>query len=168
MGAQTFLSRVTGKLKLLTATLIGGSASYAYLIPCLDANGRLAESMMPSGFGTENYSGTAAEAIGAYKLVGPNATGGIRLADAANAYPCSHFVKEATASGATATCYRTGSMSGFTGLTPGAPVYLSTVGGITQDVSTIEATSGNISQQIGVASSATTVEFEPQEPIYIA
>ncbi len=168
MGAQSFLTRLNGRTKLILATLLGGSATYAYMVPCLDAAGRLAESMMPAGWGANTNTGTASEALSAFKLIDIGSTGGIRLADATNAYPCKGFVKAAVASGATATVYKDGTLTGLSGLTPGASVYLSSAGGITQDVSTIEATSGAISQEIGWASSATTVEFNLQEPVYIA
>jgi len=168
MGAQSFLTRVSGKTKSILATLTGGSSTYAYLIPCLDAAGRLAESMMPTGFGANTSSGAAAEGLSAYKLVGYNSTGGVRLADAANAYPCQGFVKTAFSASETVTIYKDGTLTGFSSLEPFKPVYLSTAGGITQDVSTIEATNGAISQEIGWASSATTVEFNLQEAIYIA
>ncbi len=167
MGAQNFLTRFQGKTKSILATLLGGSATYAYMIPCLDAAGRLAESMMPPGWGANTSTTMAAEALGAFKLVGHNSSGQARLADASNAYPCQGFTKASFASAAEATIYKDGSLTGFTGLTPGAAVYLSTAGGVTQDVSTIEATNGAISQEIGWASSATTIEFNLQEPVYI-
>jgi len=168
MGAQQFLSRVAGKLKLLTATLVGGSSTYAYMIACLGADGRFSETVMPSGWGANTSTATTYEALGAYKLVGYNSSGLARLADATNAYPCRGFTKAAFSASTAATIYKDGTLTGFTGLTPDSPVYLSTSGGITQDVSTIEATSGAISQEIGWASSATTIEFNLQEPVYIA
>jgi hypothetical protein len=63
--------------------------------------------------------------------------------------------------------YLDGTITGLTSLTPGAAYYLSgaTAGAI---VSTAPSTSGYLSQEVGVALSATELNFEEQQPITLA
>ena len=85
-----------------------------------------------------------------------------RVADcsAGQGFQADGFVKANFSSGATATIYLPGSVNvaGGTGLT-GGDVWLGTLGVATN---TPPTTAGYISQQIGVAESATNVAFEPQ------
>jgi hypothetical protein len=57
-------------------------------------------------------------------------------------------------------------VSGFSGLTPGAPVYLSaaTAGALTQ---TAPSTAGQVMAQVGLALSASVIEFDPEPAIEI-
>lgn len=81
-------------------------------------------------------------------------------------YQADGFCKAAFSSGATATIYLPGdvNVAGGTGLTAG-DVWLGTDGYATN---TAPTTAGYISQQIGVAESATNVAFEPDPDILIA
>lgn len=106
-------------------------------------------------------TGTASAALAANDLVNIY-SGGVRKADASAGYPAHGFVDAAVSSGATATVLFGGTISGLSSLTKG-PVYLSaTAGALTN---TPPSGSGQIVQQVGVATSATTVDFEALEEI---
>ena len=77
------------------------------------------------------------------------------------------FVLSAVASGAVATVYFEGRDDQLSGLTPGSDLYLSptTPGRATNVVPTV---AGQVVQQIGAAINATTLNFEPSEPIQLA
>lgn len=68
------------------------------------------------------------------------------------------FVTAAATSGDTVTVHFEGMMTGLSGMTPG-PVFLSTTPGLM--TATPPTGSGNAVQRVGVASSATEMEFEP-------
>jgi hypothetical protein len=63
--------------------------------------------------------------------------------------------------------YLSGDLTGLTSLTPGVAYYLSgsTAGAAT---ATAPSTAGHISQEIGIAVSATAIAFEQQQPITLA
>ena len=77
------------------------------------------------------------------------------------------FVKAATASAGTAAVYFEGRITGLTGLTPGARMYLSaaTAGAAT---ATSPSSAGNVSQFVGIAVSTTEIDFEGSNPITVA
>lgn len=133
-------------------------------IPALDSAGKLDATMMPTGFGQDAVTATAAEALAAGDLVYFNGTGGVLKADAtAIAKQARGYVISAVANAAPATVFFDDSNTALTGLTPGATYYLSvTSGGVTLTPTT---TSGQIVQEIGFASSATTLRVNIQEPI---
>ena len=94
-----------------------------------------------------------------------SAAGTVLKADAnAVAKAAVGFVLASVANAATGTVYFEGSITGLTGLTPGATYFLSgaATGAIT---TTIPTAAGSIVQQVGVATSATTLTFEAGEPI---
>lgn len=130
-------------------------------IPSLDANGRLDQTMMPTGIGADTANITASEALAAGDFVNVYDNGGapnVRKADATtNGKPAHGFVKSAVASAASATVYFAGSNDAVTGAIGGV-VYLSTTaGGFT---STPPSATDNLVQRIGVATSATNVNFQ--------
>jgi len=93
-------------------------------------------------------------------------TAKVRKADATTAGKEAHgFVLSAVTSGNPATVYFEGTNTQVTGQTPG-PVYLQTTAGA--GGTTIPSASGNVVQQVGVAVSATAVNFERATPVVLA
>ena len=157
---QTFFSLVGNSISRIVATITGGSAS-AYAIPCLNALGVLDVSVMPTGIDADVFTALAGSALSANQAVCViNASGAASIvpADASNGRAAWGFVTSAVGSGATATVCKYGTIAGQTGLTIGGIVYLGTAGALTQSPA---STTGYILQAVGIASSATTVEFEP-------
>jgi len=113
----------------------------------------------------------ASEALAAGDLVHvwPNAgVSNARKADAsATGKRARGYVLSAVASGATATVYFEGRNDQLSGLTPGSDLYLSptTPGRVT---ATVPTGTGQVVQPVGVAINATTMNFEPAEPIVLA
>jgi hypothetical protein len=142
--------------------------SSAGLFPQLDANGKLDTSFMPSGIGAETQSVIASEALAAGEAVNFWSNAGVinaRKADGSTVgKPADGYVKAAFASAATAIVFTDGLNDQLTGLTPGARIYLSgaTAGAVT---STVVTGAGKTHQYLGKAISATSLQFEPHEPI---
>jgi hypothetical protein len=107
----------------------------------------------------------APSAIPANSLVNIYSHGGVpslRLADATTAGQQAHaFITTAVAAGASAVPYYRGALGGFSGLTIGAPCWLAPGGGVTQAA---PSSSGNLVQPVGVATSATTIDFAYHPP----
>lgn len=168
MAIQKFLSLAAGRITEVLAIITSAGAGDEGKIPALDASGKLDASFMPAGFGSNTISVVASEALAANDLVNFwNDTGiiKVRKADGTSVGKEVHgFVKSAVSSSATATVYTAGnSITGLTGLTPGARQYLSTTPGLRTE--TPLSASGNIHQLIGIASSDTTIAFDPEEAI---
>ena len=149
------------------ATVVSSGSGNDGDIVALDSNGKLDISVLPTGVGPQTKTISASEALTGPSLVNVwNSTGQkVRLADAstANAGKIAHgFVLASVASGANATVYFEGEISGLSGLTPGTTYYLGTSGAPTATPTT---TAGQSLQRIGVATSATTIDFEAGEPI---
>jgi hypothetical protein len=89
-----------------------------------------------------------------------------RKADATVAGKEAHgFVLAAFAAAATATVYMEGTNTAVTAQTPGVK-FLSTTAGL--GTATAPSAAGNVVQRLGVATSATTVNFEPTAPYVLA
>jgi len=136
----------------------------------LDAAGKIHTSMMPAGVGAETRSMTASEALSAGDLVNIHDSSGpkMRKADATTAGKEAHgFVLSSVSNGASGTMYpEENVISGLTGLTPGARMFLSTTAGL--NTATAPSTSGQVVQEIGVALSTTEIMFRPRQPITLA
>ena len=89
----------------------------------------------------------------------------VRKADSSLGYPADGYVLADVIAGNDATVYVSGLVTGLSGLTPGAKIYLSTAGGVTE---TSPTTANYIVQEVGVAVSATSIKFEPQLTILIS
>jgi hypothetical protein len=158
---------------VLDLTIVNGKTTSAGAgdsgkLPALDASGRLDSSFMPVGIGADTAAITASEALAAGDLVNIwSSTGAkVRKADATTAGKEAHgFVLSAVSSAATATVYFEGTNTAVTGLTPG-PQFLTTTAG-TASV-TAPTGSGNVVQRVGVATSATALNFEGGVPIVLA
>jgi hypothetical protein len=150
------------------ATTASAGVADAGKIVALGGDGLLDVSVMPTGIGADTRVAVASENLNAGDLVNLYNNSGVitaRKADATGgiAKQADGFVISAVSSGQNATVYFDGTITGLSGLTPGAIYYLSTTaGGIT---TTIPTTTGYIAQIAGKALSATELTFEPGEPI---
>lgn len=170
MAGNKYLKLSSGALAEEVATQTSAGAGDAGKIPALDGAGRLASSMMPVGIGADTKDMVASEALAAGDLVNvwnSSGTQKARRADASNGRRAHGFVLAGVSQDATATVYFEGTITGLTGLTPGASMFLSgsTPGAAT---ATAPSTTGHIVQEIGAAVSATELSFEPQQPVTLA
>lgn len=111
----------------------------------------------------------AGEALTAGNLVNIYSDAGtfkVRQADADIAGEEAHgYVTSSVSSGANATVYFSGIITGLSGLSPGIVYLSSTAGGVTN---TAPSTSGKTVQKVGVAVSATSIAFFLGEPVLLA
>jgi hypothetical protein len=130
----------------------------------LDAAGKLDASLLPNGVGADANTLTSGEALSAGDFVYITAGGTVLKADCtAIGKAARGYVLAAVANAAPATVYFDESNNVLTGLTPGATYYMhSTAGGVT---STPTTTTGQIVQEVGFATSATSLHVNIQEPI---
>jgi hypothetical protein len=136
-------------------------------IPSLDTSGKLSTTMMPTGFGADALTLTAGENLSAGDLVYINASGEALKADADSAAKAAvGFTLTSITAAASGTIYfGSGLITGLTSLTAGTQYFLSqTAGGIT---STAPTGTNVIQQAVGYATSATTLYFEPQQPVLL-
>ena len=168
MAAKKFLRLVNGVLTEIFGVQTSAGAVNAGDLVSLDDTGRIDNSMMPVGIGADTATITASEnlAAGDWVNVWNNSGAKVRKADATTAGKDTHgFVLAAFTSGNPATVYFEGTNTHVTGQTPG-PVFLQTTAGAGGP--TIPSASGNVVQQIGVAVSATAVNFERSAPVTLA
>ena len=168
MAAKKFLRLVNGVITEIFGVQTSAGAGNAGDLVSLDNSGRIDNSMMPVGIGADTAAITASETLAAGDWVNVwNSSGAkVRKADATTAGKEAHgFVLAAVTSGNPATVYFEGTNTQVTGQTPGA-VYLQTTAGT--GGATIPGASGNVVQQIGVAVSATAVNFERSAPVTLA
>ena len=168
MAAKKFLRLVAGVFTEVAATVTSAGAGSDGDLVALDSTGRLDNSVMPVGIGTDTKTIAASESLAAGDWVNVwNSTGAkVRKADATTAGKEAHgFVLAAVSSGANALVYFEGTNTQVSGQTPG-PVYLQTTAGT--GGATIPSASGNVVQNLGVAVSATEVNFERGTPVVLA
>lgn len=150
------LDDTNGGLKEVAGATTGGVGD-ANSIPALDSNGRLALGMMPVGVAAEIKTGNAFEAITANALVYLRSDGTVANAsNVSGGHYAEGWANNSAAIGAAVQVNFEGTISGLTGLTPEGRVYLGASGALTQ---TIPAGSGVLYQEVGVAISATEVNF---------
>lgn len=153
---------------IINGTTVSAGASSAGKTPVLGGDGRLNPTMMPVGVDVAVSVMTASEALVAGNFVNVwNSTGAkVRKADAATAGKEAHgFVLSAVASGATGAVYFEGTNTAVTGQTPGV-VYLSATAGLA--TATAPSAAGQVVQRLGIAISATEIQFEAALPIVLA
>jgi hypothetical protein len=170
MPAKKFLRNVGGRLKEVVGIVISAGAANDGDVVVLDATGKLDTSVMPAGIGSNTTTAITSEALAANDLVNVFDNAGTPTARKADATiegkEATGFVRSAFGSGATATIFMSGNIvTGLTGLTAGRRYLHTTAGASTV---TAPSASGNVSQKIGDALTATTILFEPEEPITIA
>ena len=155
----------TGLATEEAAINVSAGAGDANKIIETNGSGKLDTTFLPAGVGNDSKSMTTGEALSAGNLVYISGTGTVLKADAnAVAKAALGYVTASAASGAAVTVFFEGTISGLTGLTPGAAYFLSDTitGGVTL---TIPTAAGDIVQVVGYAVSATELTFEPQAPI---
>lgn len=153
---------------VLNAAASSAGAGDAAKMVQLDGTGRIDSTMMPVGIGADTAAITASENLAAGDFVNiHNSTGAkARKADATTAGKEAHgFVLGAVTSGNPATVYFEGTNTGITGATPGVVYLHTTAGGFT---STAPSSTGNAVQRVGIAVSATAINFEPHPPVILA
>ena len=168
MPAKKFLRLVAGVFTEVAATVTSAGTGNDGDLVALDPSGRLDNSVMPVGIGVDTKTIAASEALAAGDWVNVwNSTGAkVRKADATTAGKEAHgFVLAAVSSGGNALVYFEGTNTQVSGQTPG-PVYLQTTAGT--GGATIPSASGNVVQNLGVAISATEVNFERGTPVVLA
>jgi hypothetical protein len=168
MPAKKFLRLIGGVITEVFGVQSSAGAANAGDVVALDDTGRIDNSMMPIGIGADTAVIASSESLAAGDWVNVWDSSGakVRKADGTTAGKEVHgFVLAAVSSGANATVYFEGTNTQVTGQTPG-PVYLQTTAG--QGGATVPSASGNVVQQIGVAVSATAVNFERGTPVTLA
>lgn len=163
--ADKYIYNNSGTLTEKAAIISSSGAGDSGKIIALDAAGRIDNSMMPVGIGTDTGAVTASENLSAGDFVNIwNSTGAkVRKADATTAGKRAHgFVLASVTSGNTATVYFEGTNTAVTGQIPGE-VFLSTTAGLS--TATAPSASGNVVQRIGFAISATAINFQAGEAI---
>lgn len=164
-----YINTTTGDFTERAAVTSSAGAGDAGKIPGLDGTGKLDTSFMPVGIGADTQAITTSEALAAGDLVNVWSSTGAkaRKADATAAGKKARgFVLASVISGGTATVYFEGTITGLTGLTAGAEYFLSTTAGT--PTATPPTGSGNVIQSIGVATSTTTINFEPGPVVVLA
>ena len=137
-------------------------------VVALDSSGRIDNSMMPVGIGADTAVITTSEAVASGDFVNIWNSSGVKVrkADATvSGKEAMGFVLTGVGSGASATVYFEGANTAVTGQTVG-PVFLSTTAGLA--TSTAPSGSGNAVQHLGIAISATSINFEADRPIILA
>ncbi|CAB4185101.1 hypothetical protein UFOVP1492_118 [uncultured Caudovirales phage] len=161
----------TGAPTTESTVATSAGATDAGKVPGLDGGGKLDATFMPTGFGADTRTVTAGETLAAGDLIYLNGSGAAMKADAnAPAKAAIGFVLSGIANAATGTAYfGSGIIAGQSGLTPGAPYFLSnTSTGDFALYASLTLVSGDIVQKVGAALSATELYFEPEAIIVIS
>jgi len=152
----------------VNSTVSSAGAGDADKHPRLDGTGRLDSSVMPVGIGADTATIQASENLAAGDFVNIHNSSGarVRKADATAAGKEAHgFVLSAVTSGNNATVYFEGTNTQVSGQTPGTVFLLTTAG---TAGATAPSGAGNVVQKLGVAVSASAINFERGEPIVLA
>jgi hypothetical protein len=170
--ANKYISQTAGVLTEVEASVVSVGAGDAGKIVALDTAGKIDSTMLPVTEGVDTLAIVVEDATGlaAGDLVNVFDNAGtpkVRRADASNGRVAHGYVVTAYADAATATVHKEGTNDQKTGLTAGAVQYLSgtTPGAVT---ATAPSTTGHIVQRVGVAYSATEMDWEPALPITLA
>ena len=170
MGTQKITARRTtgpGLKEVETVDASAGAGSSGAVVS-LDDTGRIDQSMMPAGVGTDQFSLPASEALTAGDFVNAWDDAGtmkVRRADNSNGREADGYVLAGVVSGATADVEFSDQNSQLSGLTVGADYYLGTVGGVT---TTQPSATGELVQHLGKALSATSIQVRLSDPIELA
>lgn len=169
MAGNKYIKNNLGVLTEESAIQTSTGAADAGKIPALNAAGKFDESLMPPGIGADTAAIVASENIAAGDLVNiwnDAGTPKIRKADATTAGKQAHgFVAAAVTAPAAGSVYFEGSNDNVTGMTAGN-VFLSTTAGLA--TGTPPSAAGNVVQPVGVATSATSINFEAGRLLVLA
>lgn len=167
-----YLGLTSGVPQEETAINTSAGAGDASKIIKTDAGGKIDSTLMPAGVGAETRSVVSSENLSAGDLVNLYNNAGTlnaRKADGSAAgKPADGFVLAGVTSPAAATVYlEEAPITGLSGFTPGADVFLSTTtpGAVTASV---PSGTGKVAQTVGKALSATEVMFRRGQPITLA
>lgn len=163
-----YIGLSSGQLAETVGLVTSAGAGDASKIPQTDSSGRLDLSLMPVGIGADTFTANASGALSAGDACYITSGSLIARASAAVAgNPTIGFVLAASLTGATATIYFEGRNTAVTALTAGARYYLSdtTPGAVT---ATPVAGTGKLSQYVGSAVTATSLNWEPDDAILLA
>lgn len=168
--AEKYIKQVSGVLTEQEALVSSAGAGDSGKIPALDSTGRLSTSMMPVGVAADTASIGSSENLVAGDFVNiwnEAGTAKVRKADAATAGKEAHgFVLAAVTSPAAATVYFEGQNTQVSGQTPGVVFLSATTPGVA--TATAPSGSGNIIQTVGIATSATSINFELGTKVVLA
>lgn len=167
----------SGKLPALNASgilddsiLNATVSSSANKIVKLDGSGRLDATVMPTGIGADTAVITASETLAAGDLVNIWNNGGTanaRKADGSTSGKEAHgFVLAGFSAAAAATVYFEGTNTQCTGMTPGVQFLSGSTAGKT--VAAAPTGTGKVVQRVGLAVSATAMNFDQNAPIILA
>lgn len=163
-----YLYNNSGEITEKVATVSSAGAGDSGKIVALDGSGRLDVSFMPVGIAPEVATILASEALSAGNFVNVwnnSGTANVRKADNSSVgKEAVGFVLSGVSGGANALVYFEGTNTAVVGVTPGR-LYLGTNGGVSSSAPT---GSGNIVQKVGVATSSTSINFEPSQVIVLA
>jgi hypothetical protein len=155
---------------IVNAKNTSAGAGDAGKIPQLDASGKLDTTMMPSGIGPDTAVVLTSEILLAGDLVNiyNNAgTANVRKADASTAGKEAHgFVLAGFGAAVNATVYFESTNTQLTGMTPGIQFLSAATPGKT--VASAPTGTGKVVQRVGLATSATSMNFEASDPIVLA
>lgn len=163
-----FLSWVTGRVTEVQPVASSAGAGDAGKMIQLDSNGLLDSSLMPSGIGADQKSGTSNGTITIRDLCYVETAGTIARASAAAAgNQCIGWATSSVATANPVIIQLEGKISGLSGLTPGARYFLSDVtpGGLL--IAPGPTGAGKLAQYVGTAVSATELDFEPDDAILL-
>lgn len=170
MATQRFLTLIGNKLKSIGAAV----TSTPDAIVAGNSSGKIDLTWMPDGIGAEVVSAVTSENLIAGDFVNLYTNAGVntlRKADSTtNSKPTYGFVIANSTTPASATMYILGiANTNLTGLTVGSTYVLSksTPGGFTE-ISAYTSTTGNIIQELGIATSTTTLLTYKQLSVEIA
>lgn len=168
--ADKYLKQVGGVLTEQEALTSSAGAGDAGKIPATGSDGRLHQSFLPTGIGADTAIVQASEALAAGDLVNIHVVTGearVRKADASTTGKEAHAqVLAGVDSGDDAELYFEGTNAHVTGLTPGVQYLSASTPGRSTDVA--PSGSGQVIQRVGLATSATSLNFEAGEPIVLA
>jgi hypothetical protein len=153
------LDATTNLPKQVAATQTGSGSANAGQIVALNSSGYVDTTLLPPGLGQASLSVVASEALAAGAIVSFWSNAGVVNVRNANATDATKlpqgFVTAAVASSATATVYFSGQLnSSASGLTIGAPVYLSTTSGAV--TTTAPSATGNLVAMLAPTAYSTT------------
>ncbi len=170
MAIPKFFKNLGGVLtEVIAGITTSTGASDADKIPVTGADGRLDNSFMPTGIGQDTQVVITSENLSAGNLVNIYDNAGVVTARKADATtvgkPANGFVAASTTSGQNATIFGIGTNSNLTGLTGGV-YWLSTTAG--EVVAVAPSGTGNFVQEVGFATAATELWFQPKQGFTLA
>ena len=166
MATKKYLARVNGVTKRESPVVVSAGSADAGKILAVGDDGRLDETVLPLGIGAQITIAPASEGLDAGNFVNLYADSGVmkaRKADNSNGRVAHGFVKDAVLDSADASVYALdGVNGGLTGLSPGDMHWLGTAGGVisTPLDETSAANDNKVSQQLGIATSATELRTD--------